>query len=206
MNSLLLALAVAASSPNRLPPVDQCTKDIAFKGFRQDLVRISKERDAAALMDVLDDRVMTDFGPEGNGKAAFTKTWQFDEPETSGVWDEIAAILRLGCTVENGVWAMPSLGHQLDGDADPFETFLAIDPGSALRADPSDESKAVARLNWDLLTLLEVLPDGEWFKMRLRDGRSGFVRKGQLRNPLDYRMLVQRTDNGLRITAFIAGD
>ena len=203
---MLVALALAAAAPTRLPPIDQCTRDASFRRFRQELTRIAKERDAAALMAVLDDNVMTDFGPEGTGRIAFTKTWQFDEPASSGVWDELDIILRLGCTVENGVWAMPSFGHQLDGDADPFETFLVIDPVAVLRAEPKDDAKSVARLNWDLLALVEVLPDGDWFRMRLHDGRSGFVRKTQLRNPLDYRMIVQRTSEGLRITAFIAGD
>ena len=206
MSSVLVALALAAARPNRLPPIDQCTKDISFRRFRQELTRISKERDSAALLEVLDDNVMTDFGPEGTGKAAFTKTWQFDEPDSSAVWDELGTILRLGCTVEDGVWAMPSLGHQLKDDADPFDTLLAVEPNSALRAEPSDDAKAIAKLNWDVLSMIEVLPDSDWFKVKLRDGRTGFVRKAQVRNPLDYRMIVQRTDTGFRITAFVAGD
>ena len=101
---------------------------------------------------------------------------------------------------------MPSLGSQLDAEADPLETYLAIVPGSALRSEPRDDSFVVAQLNWDLLTLHDVTDDQKWLRVSLRDGRAGYVRSEETRNPLDYRMGVQRVHDALRITHFVAGD
>jgi hypothetical protein len=202
-SGILLVLLAAAGA--QIPPVDQCASDPAFAAFRAELTQAIERRDADAILAKLADEVMVDFGG-GHGKSAFAKAWNLDHPDQSGLWDELKTILRLGCTSERGGWSMPSLGSQLDAEADPLETYLAIVPGSPLRSEPRDDSFVVAQLNWDLLTLHDVTDDQKWLRVSLRDGRAGYVRSEETRNPLDYRMGVQRVHDALRITHFVAGD
>ena len=201
---LFAAISLAAGG-STLPPVDQCARNASFVHFREELGRIAWRRDTKAIMAVIDKKVQIDLGG-GYGKRAFAEAWRLDRPQRSRLWNEIQTILRLGCTADNGTWLMPSLGDQLGADADPLETYVAIVPGAALRSAPSDHAAAVTRLRWDVLRLLEAVPDGRWLKVGLSDGRQGYVRQEQVRNPLDYRMVVERKNGAFRITAFLAGD
>ena len=202
----LLALIAAAAVPDWLPPIDQCRGDSSFDRFRSELSRIVERHDTARIIALLDEDVMVSFGMDGGGKAAFFRAWHLDNPRQSRLWSELRTMLRLGCTAEDGTWLMPSLSEQLGADSDSIETYVAIVPGAALRSAPRDGAPVVTRLHWDVLRLTQALPDERWLKVSLRDGRHGYVRQEQVRNPLDYRMVVQRKSGALRITAFVAGD
>ena len=205
MIAALLAFSAALSAPNRLPPVDRCKGDASFTAFRMQLARAADRRDARAVMALLSDDVMVDFGG-GSGKAAFAKAWKLDRPRESGLWDEVKTILRLGCVHEKSGWLMPSFGSQLEVHLDPMTTLFAIRPGSALRSQPRADAPVVTRLDWDVLILKEVSGDDGWLRVSLHDGREGYVRPAQVRSPLDPRMTVDRINGRLRITAFVAGD
>lgn len=204
MNSSLLVLLLA-SSVTRLPPIDQCTGDAAFAAFRAELANAADRRDVDTVMAMVDDNVLVDFGG-GQGKEAFAQDWKLDDPDKSGLWSELKTILRLGCIAENEGWHMPSFGSQLDAKTDPVDALLAIDPGSALRSEPRDDGEVVAKLDWDVLKLKEVVPGEEWFLVSLEDGRTGYVRSEQVRSPIGYRIGVQSMSGMLRITTFVAGD
>ena len=141
----------------------------------------------------------------GFGKSAFIAAWGLDKPRQSKVWDEITTLLRLGCIRGEGGHLMPSLFEQV-GPEQMLETYVAIVPGSPLRSEPRVGAPVVATLHWDLLKLEEVAADSDWWRVSLSDGRRGYVRAGEARNPLDYRMLVSKTGGRWHIRALVAGD
>ena len=140
-----------------------------------------------------------------SARRGFVAAWGLDKPQPSKVWGEIGTLLRLGCIRGAGGHLMPSLFEQIDAEQ-TLETYVAIVPGSPLRAEPRAGAPAVATLHWDLLRLEDVMDDPAWWRVRLADGRSGYVRDAEARNALDYRMLVSEIDGVWRIRALVAGD
>ena len=111
---LLLAVPGAAAGQRRqLPPVDQCAADASFAAFRTSLLDAIERRDSAFLLSIVADEITFNFGG-GEGREAFRELWTLDRPETSGLWAELGAVLRLGCARDGDtIWA-PSMFRQLD--------------------------------------------------------------------------------------------
>lgn len=206
--ALILSLLLAAAQPDtvsRLPPVDACAADASFAGFRTSLLEAVARRDSDHVLAVVADDMAVDFGG-GRGRSDFAEAWGLDRPAGSALWRELEAALRLGCAVaEDGSYWSPSLFLAPEID-DPFATFLVVRPGAALHAAPDPASAVVATLEWNLLEGVEWQEGDAWWRMRLADGREGYVRAEDLRSPVDYRAGFRRIDGRWRMIAFIAGD
>ena len=201
---ILVAVALAQLSA-RLPPVDQCREDASFLRFRSKLARTIERHDTKELLRVVADDVMVDFDTP-RGPREFARAWKLDGKRAadSPVWGELATVIRLGCTQLGAVRIMPSHGEQL-GDADPLETFLAL-PGVLLRAAPRSGAKALARLDYDVVTLKGSWPTGDWMHVALSGGRSGYLRKEEVRTALQYRAGFEKVGGRWRMTSFVQGD
>ena len=202
--AVLAALLLAGATPDRLPPIDQCSSDTSFRRFRSELVNAVAHRDVKGLLKLVDEDVQIDFGG-GSGRKAFVAAWKLDRPGQSELWNELRTLLRLGCIKGQGGYLMPSLFDQL-GDVDTLETYVAIVPAMSLRSAARAHAPVIARLHWDILKLEEVSDDQMWARVSKRKGRRGYVRLDQIRNPLDYRLLVAKTRGAWRISALVAGD
>jgi hypothetical protein len=205
MDWFLALLLLAAPAPVRLPPVDQCAADASFGRFRAELLEAIERRDEDHVLSIIADDIMVDFGG-GHGSAAFTEAWALDRPKESRLWAELAEILRLGCTIGEGTASAPSLMHQLPAERDGFMTLLAVRPDAVLRAAMSDGSPALRRLDWDLLTLADKGGDETWAPITLGGDRTGYVRRGHVRSPVDYRAIFQKRNGRWEMTALVAGD
>ena len=205
LSILLSAAAPEAATVRRLPPVDRCAADASFAAFRSELIESVERRDADRMLAIVADDISVDFGG-GAGRDYFAQTWNLDRPQTSELWRELAEALRLGCDSdgEGGYWA-PAL-FLAEEVVDPFETVLAIRPGTILRARPDEASEAVETLEWDLLDAVDWEDSEGWWKVRMADGREGWLRRSDLRLPVDFRAGFQRIDGRWRMIAFIAGD
>lgn len=201
---VLLALA-AVAGPTRLPPIDECAADAGFVAFRKTLSAAVDKHDVKALMALVDDHVQIDFGG-GAGKNDFRKAWGLSEPGESAVWREIKEAFRLGCTMQGGAYMSPSLGAQLDADADPYDTYLAVKSGAELRSEPGGRGEVLRRLDWDVMTFVPGSDDTDFIRVKLSDGQIGFVRLADVRSPIGYRLQMQKIDGAWRITAFVQGD
>ena len=199
----LTVLAAAALGAARLPPVDQCGSDKSFVEFRTGLRRIIARRDATALLTVVAKDIHASLGGH-IGKKDFIDLWGLKRPRHSKVWDELGSALRLGCSMNAGVATAPSFEAQL-GERDAFETRIAL-PGAVLRRRPADRSPVIARLSWHVLTLDGPWDGGSWVKVKLDDGRRGYVRDALARSPIDYRAWFRKHKGRWQMEGFLAGD
>lgn len=208
MSGVLLSLLFAVGNPataHRLPPVDQCAADASFAAFRTELVSAIERRDSARLLAVVAPDIEFSFGGD-SGRTQFARAWALESPQTSALWDELAAVLRLGCArAEDGTYWAPSLFILDTSRGDPFETYVAA-PDAVLREAPDDGAAEVARLDWDILRGEEVDGASNWLAAHLSDGRRGFVRRDRVRSVIDYRAGFEKVRGRWMMTAFIAGD
>lgn len=202
--ALLLLLASPPADRPRLPPVDKCAVAPGFAAFREELLGVIARRDVKQLLALSDENIMLSFGGHF-GHEAMRKMWQLDRPAASTIWAELGEALSLGCALTDGGAVAPSMAHNFPADFDVFEVMIAVKP-AALRAAPSDSARAIGTLDWDLLTIEDWDPDRRWTKVRLQDGRTGFVRTDAVRSPIDYRAIFERKGGKWRMTAFVAGD
>jgi len=202
--ALALAFLLAAAAA-KLPPVDQCSADPGFKAFHASLSQAAAKRDGDALLALLAPDVTVNFGGD-SGREAFARHWQI-KSKASEIWPQLALILPLGCARVGEVRVIPSLAGQFDSDDDEdvFEQLVVISDKAKLRAGPEADSKVVAKLAWDVVTAVEASGD-ILTKVRLADGREGWLPADQLYSPLDYRAVVEKRGGAWRITAFVAGD
>ena len=205
---LLALIATPAEAASRkLPPVEQCGGDPAFVAFRKQLQRAVERRQPQALIPLLAPNVLVNFGGD-SGRKAFASQWELDRPSKSGLWGELAAVLRLGCAKIEQARVMPSFHVQfsLENDLDPFETMLVASPDARLHATRGAASPEIATLTWDVVTAVEASDDGSQIKVRLADGREGWLKRTELRSALDYRLIMEKRRGKWMVTAFVAGD
>jgi len=202
--ALLLLLAAPAADRPRLPPVDRCASAPGFTAFREELLGVVARKDVERLLALSDENIMLSFGGDF-GREAMRKMWELDRPAGSLIWQELGEALKLGCAMSEGGAVVPSMATTLPANEDAFEVMIAVKPGP-LRAAPNDRARAIATLDWDLVSIGEWDPDNRWARIRLRDGRTGYVRTDAVRSPIDYRAIFERKDGKWKMRAFVAGD
>ena len=201
----ILAAAAPPATPRRLPPVEACGGDPSLNTFRAELAAAVARKDKARLFALVADDVLVDFGG-GSGRADFSAAWKLERPAASPLWAELGEVLRLGCAREGDTAYAPALFAQLGDDEDSYELVVAVKPGSPMLVEPRDGSRIVKRLDWAVLTLVNWDWTSAWVPVKLADGRGGYVRRDQVRSPLDHRALFKKVRGRWRITAFVAGD
>jgi len=202
---MLLALAAAVAS-GRLPPVDECAADRSFVEFRATLRRLVVLRSASGLLAFVADDVQASLGGDV-GKPAFVRMWKLQGPTAarSPLWGELGRALRLGCTLGDGTAIVPAMAGQPIGERDAFETRIAL-PGATLRRAPSRRARTAALLDWHFLTVTGSRHNDQWLKVRLDDGRAGYVRISETRSPIDYRAWFRKRAGRWTMEGFLAGD
>ena len=204
--SLGLVATAAQAFPPTLPPVDECSSEPGFSAFRQHLKDVVARKDRQALLAMLAPNVAVNFGGS-DGPAAFAEAWGLDRAGDSEIWPLLRRILALGCAVSEEGFAIPSLTMQFEPeeDEDLFDKFVVISPAATLRSGPEPGSRPIAKLAWDVVKAVDQ-SKGAQTKVRLQDGREGWVYSEELYNPAYYRMFLRKRDGKWVIAAFIAGD
>ena len=204
-NVLMIAAAVATSSPGRLPPVDRCGGDADFAQFRSAIKDAVTRKDPAALRKLAASNIQSNFGGEGSWKE-FATTWGLDQPEKSELWEKMQEVMALGCAkTEDDGRVFPGLFDDVGEDVDVFELLVAR-PGAVLRASADKHAPAIARLDWTSTLQIESPAPENWVKVQVPSGETGWVETDLLISPLDYRLVSEKRDGRWQITAFIAGD
>ena len=104
-------------------------------------------------------------------------------------------------------FAIPSLTMQFEpeDDDDVFDKFVVISPAATLRSGPEPGSRPIAKLAWDVVKAVDQ-SRGAQTKVRLQDGREGWLFSEELYNPAYYRMFLQNRGGKWVIAALVAGD
>ena len=205
--ALVLLLAVptyAQTIPRKLPPVDQCKSKPGLGAFRDRLKQLVAKRNRKALLPMLAPDVLVNFGGEA-GPKAFADTWHLNRG-TSELWPLLTRMLKLGCAGSGSSFVIPSLTDQLHPESadDIFDQVLAL-PGAKLRKGSERGSDTIGTLAWDLVTSIDRKGDDQT-KVRLADGREGWLSDDELYAAMYYRMVIEKRRGKWMITALVAGD
>ncbi len=203
--ALLLAAAVPAVTPNRLPPIELCRGDADFDRFRAALVGAVEAKNAGTIRDLVASDVRTSFGGDG-GWDEFATTWGLDtDPAASKLWAQLQSLFALGCApTQAGGRVFPSLFQNSGEDTDPFELVVAR-PGAGLFAKAGD-ARPVATLDWHSARQVDPVGEGDWVNVSLFDGREGWLKASDTLSPLGYRLVAERREGRWLIAALVAGD
>lgn len=205
MIGLAVAAVLAAATPARLPPVDRCQGDPGFDQFRAALDDAVARKDPAALQRLASDDIRSSFGGDG-GWDEFASAWGLAEPQKSALWKRLQSVMALGCArTEAGGRVFPGLFEDMGEESDPFD-LLVVRPGAALRTSPDKNAPVEARLDWTVTSILESPAPGEWVKVQVPGGPTGWVETDLTISPIDYRLVSELRDGRWRLTAFVAGD
>jgi hypothetical protein len=196
--------APAKPAPGSYPPRDDCSRQAGWADFRARLADAVARRDADLLVSLTDPEVHLDFGG-GSGTDELRK--RLDAPNYR-LWDELAAILPLGCGFADGSAAMPWIFLNAPATADPYATMWVIGSGVPVREAASATARQAGKLDWAAVTAgpyTQINP--EFLKVTDPETKlAGYVDTKSLRSLIDYRLIAQGKGGKWRITVFIAGD
>lgn len=202
--------SVVQGQSAKLLPVDEAAKDPSFFAFRARLLVAIARKDVNYLISVLDPQIRTDFGG-GGGIADFKKAWHLERP-TSQIWNELASVLSLGGSFDNGSFSAPYIYSKFPDEFDAYEYRAVIDDGVRVRREPNTNGGIIKTLSFDIVKVIVEAPTDsrlakrQWLTVELADGQKGFMAKEYLRSPIDYRAIFEKKSGKWLMTAFIAGD
>lgn len=212
--------AKTTAAASTVAPQDQCAKDPSFVAYRDKLSAAIKAKSFDQLKPLVDPQIKLDFGG-GAGvdtlgeRLAATPTAGADAAESKNLWAELADVMALGCTLEEGGNGaiMPFAYTALDAsNRDAFTTYFPRrDNVELLKAEPAADQKGeVAKmLRWDILTLAAENADFDkpYVAVKLDDGTTGVVKTADIRSLVDYRAFFTKSaDGNWLLSTFIAGD
>lgn len=186
----------------RYAPLDECTQHTGWSAFRKTLASAIMARDGQALARLAAPDVALDYGG-GSGSAELVK--RLNDPETQ-LWQELAAILPLGCAMQGGLAAMPWVFWNVPEDTDSYRAVVVLGDDTPLLDKPA--GKPVRDAGWTLVDIDPIAFDtsAPATRVTMKDGTRGWIATSKLRSLLDYRLIVEPKDGEWLITAFIAGD
>lgn len=199
-------LAPTSVKEARYAPRDECQKQPGWPAFHKAVVAAIRKRDAQALSKLAAPDIALDYGG-GNGAAELIK--RLDDPDTK-LWQELDALLPLGCAVQGGLAAMPWVFWNVPEDIDSYRAMLVLGDDTTLLDKPLDKpgGKPSAQAGWTIVGIDPMDFDSEAKAIRVttHDGTKGWIETRKLRSLLDYRLIAEPKQGQWQITAFIAGD
>lgn len=189
-------------APLRLLPVDEAATRPDFFLFRARLQAAIARRDEAAVLAVADPGIRLSFGGD-EGLDALRAMLR--DPEGT-VWVDLGTALAMGGAFTESRFEAPYVFARWPDRADSFECAVVIGERVRVRAAAAPDAVVVASLSYELVQIVHPDPEPGWRRVRLADGRSGFMSTAFLRSPIDRRAIFQLSAGQWRLTAFVAGD
>jgi len=200
---------IVAPSPERAQatgkwaPQDTCGKVAGAVLFRRQLAAAVEARDADVFAALAAEDVKLDFGG-GAGRAELRRRLA---DETRGLWEELDAILALGCSAnKQGGVTIPWYFDQDLGRIDPFEAWLVTGEAVPVFDGPGADAARTDAVSWEMVQVAMVDPEMARQQAVLPDGTTGYVALDRLRSVIDYRLVASSRNGRWRITSFVAGD
>lgn len=204
---LLLAAPPARAQVARLAPVDEAAQKPSFFSFRARLLEAITRRDTAFLCAHTAPDVQFSFGAE-NGLEAFKERWRPGAPD-SELWPTLARVMGTGGRFRGGRFVAPYVFAAWPDSLDPFAHAAIVGEGVRVRARPARGGEVLTTLSFAVVALERETGTGwgePWTKVRLADGRSGYMASSYVRSPIGYRAGFEKRAGRWMMTFFVAGD
>ena len=185
----------------RWAPRDDCAGEPGALEFREALAEAVLARDADALAALALPDIQLDFGGGAGIKELRRRLAEKDQ----SLWKALRNLIPLGCALNGqGGLTMPWYFAQDIPAGDPYLQMIVRGVGVPLRAEPKPDGKILSRLSWDSVEL--VSDPGVYAEVTTPQGAHGYVEAARLRAMIDYRLIADRSGQGYRIAALVAGD
>lgn len=188
----------------RYAPRDECVGLPGADAFRQSLAQAVEARDAEALIALAAPDVKLDFGG-GAGAAQLQARLDGENPT---LWDELDALLQLGCAAKGqSRITLPWYFAQKIDAVDPAAGMIVTGENVPLRIAPELDAEVLEEVSWDVVEAIDGLqPEAPFQHVETVKGKRGYIATDRLRSLLDYRLLASSRDGKWSITSLVAGD
>jgi hypothetical protein len=185
-------------------PVDESSQNESFAKFRKELLLKIDERDLDYLKQHIDPHVRYSFGAD-EGANGLMKKWN------ESYWTELKRMIELGGVFGEGdekkLFVAPyvfKLFDELPEQFDPFSYGVAVEKEVKVYAERDAASEVLDVLDYTVVKM--TYEEGDWTPVTTPAGYTGYVKKGQVRSPIDYRVFFFFDNGDWKIITFIAGD
>jgi len=203
--AVCVAASLAFGQSRTLPPKDESGRDPQFAAFFTQFRAAVRRKDAAALVRMLSPGIQNTFGTGGQGAEEFQRIWEIEKPG-SPVFDVLDKLLALGGVLSSpDTYCAPSIAILFPDDLDRYEHLVVAGTKVRLRSNASTDAAIVARLNNEIVRLVESGP--QWTQVRTFSGLTGFIANEYVYSPVGYRACFARSSSGeWRLSVLVAGD
>jgi hypothetical protein len=205
----LCAPAAPSAQVASLRPVDQATDDPSFITFRGRLLAALAARDTAAVLGAFAPDARLSFGDDPPGPDGVRALWLGRRREGPSLWTTLTAVVGMGSVRDASSPSFVSAPYVYNGwppDVDPFSHGAVVGENVRVRAAPGLDAEVLATLSYAVVPVEAWDEPAGWARIRLADGRTGYVSAAYLRSPVDYRVGFEKQGAGWRIVFFLAGD
>lgn len=93
---------------------------------------------------------------------------------------------------------------ELPEQFDPFTYGVAVEKNVKVYAESDTASEVLDILDYTVVKM--TYEEGDWTPVTTPKGYAGYVKKGQVRQPIDYRVFFSFENGDWKIITFVAGD
>ena len=198
----------------KIPPVDEAAQDPEFLALRDQLLTAVRRRDVEAVVAIASEDIKLSFGGDYGRERFRQQLIADDNGEGGSYWTELEWALKLGGVFnrdhggEHGrqfctPYVSCSGPHQCV-NCDPFETLVAVSEQAPVYDTADSDAAILTHLAYDVVTLVDYGSPRQ--RIRLEDGRIGYVAFPDFRSPIGYRAYFEKREGRWQMRIFIAGD
>ncbi|RJP20754.1 MAG: hypothetical protein C4527_24680 [Candidatus Omnitrophota bacterium] len=199
----------------KLYPTDESAWDSSFHAFRKKLDQALAQKDAVFIESILTTDVLSSFGGDG-GVAEFKEHYKIAQSD-SEFWEIMRECLRLGGTFQyygdgQKYFVAPYVFSRFPKEFDAFFYAAIIKKAVPMRILPDDRAKIIHFLSYDVVKTAEegrmelIEEKNGYVKNTTLAGEKGWVRREEIRSPIDYRVLFKLIDGQWKLSSLVNGD
>jgi hypothetical protein len=215
---VLLALThvAGAATPGAEPvfvPRDEAAGDVSWIRFRDRLLTAIQQRDRKFVLGIIDRNVRNGL-EQPRGLEEFNRQWEPDA-EQSPLWRELPRALQLAAAwyrhdhMPRSLCA-PYVLPQWPKDLDPHGHGAITARQTEVRSAPSGSASVQGTLGHVIVRVADwevddKEPDSKqkWVRIRVQD-RDGYIPEEHIRSPVEHLACFRKSENGWRLTSFLA--
>lgn len=205
--ALVAPQALAQGGARKLPPRDESARDPELKKAVDAVRAACRAKSLDQLKPLLHEEVKESFGGDGSPEQ-FLEAFR----KKPALWQELDTCFALGGTFvgNRNTFAAPYVYSAFPEALEGQDWLVVLGKDVTVHETPRDTGVVAARLTHDIVRRLRpeagmrVPPD--WVRVKPPIGVPGFVRRSQVRSPIDYRAVLEKRGPAWTLTALVAGD